>query len=480
MMKHARILLPLLMAGTLAAAPAEAQNHALIMTISNYQGGIPPLTGVKYDGENARAMARKMGVPDSHITQLSDQQLTLAGMRQAFDDLQNRLRPNDQVFIYYSGHGGRQAVAGPENRCAESLITVDGNHFLDAELETKLKSLSGKAEKIVVFLDACHSGGVTTRSVRKPGEPARFTPKSWPGGENCQKPVNVLTRNLGIAAKNPGSGGQNYAYIAAAQANEISLDQPGKGGVASQAWLECLKGAAKDTNGSGGISAEETRQCAQQKIEQTLQNVEGYTPHHISITGNPNAILSFANPASTAATPYNTLLDINNRRDDRRSVVVKPSKPAFQIGKDNVEFLLTSSHSGYVYLLMIGSDGKTFDMLFPNKIDKNNFIQAGEALRLPRSEWEIQAQGPVGKSHLLAIVADAPRDFDKVGLQPAGPFSMVAVNPVSAKDIQLVTGVSSQADSAECKDQTTMRNLAVQKKCSNAFGAAFMTVEEIN
>ena len=82
---------------------------------------------------------------------------------------------------------------------------------------------------------------------------------------------------------------------------------------------------------------------------------------------------------------------------------------------------------------MVGSDGKTFDMIFPNRLDKNNFIQVGQSLKLPRTDWEIVAQGPVGKNQLLAIVADAPREFGSAGLKPAGPFSMIEASPASAR-----------------------------------------------
>ncbi|MEK7190868.1 MAG: caspase family protein, partial [Pseudomonadota bacterium] len=146
--------------------PALAEVHALILTISQYQGGVPPLAGVQQDGKSATAIARKMGVPEKNIVRLSDQQLTLAGMRRAFDDLTNRLQPNDQVFIYYSGHGSRTLVReqGAE-RCAESLVTVDADFLTDTEFEQRLKKLSQKADKVIAFLDACHSGGVTTRAV---------------------------------------------------------------------------------------------------------------------------------------------------------------------------------------------------------------------------------------------------------------------------------------------------------------------------
>jgi Caspase domain/Domain of unknown function (DUF4384) len=474
----------------LAASPVLADTHALIMTIGEYREGVPPLSGVKYDADSARAIAKRMGVKDENLRHYKDGELTYDGMVKAFDELESRVADNDQVFIYYSGHGGRQLVHDPEERCAESLVTVDRRGFVDAELEARLKRLSAKAQKLVVFLDACHSGGVTTRGA---GADALFRPKFYArsGPDACAKPTNVITQQL--QSRSIGRGADNYVYIAAARDSEVSLDQPGKGGVATQAWRDCMT-SARDSDGSGGLSAAEIAACAQERIERTLKNVKGFTPHHVSITGNRDAVLAFSERAAPAAeaapaaaekpaekvTPYATLLDIYNSRDDRRLVTLAASKTAFRVGKDPVEFTLGSTHAGYIYLLMVGSDGKTFDMLFPNQLDANNYLQAGQSLRLPRPAWEIKPGGPAGKNHLLAIVTDAPRDFAKLGMQPAGPFSMVSATAASSKDIQLVSSTSAQAGSRECAEAPVKRSLVVQQRCSSAYGAALTVLEEVD
>jgi hypothetical protein len=488
-------------ASALLSGAAGAETHALIMTIGEYTGDIPPLAGVKHDAASARAIAKRMGVKDANIREYRNGQLTHQGMTRAFDELQQRVADNDQVFIYFSGHGSRQTVKDPDERCAEALVTIDQQGFTDVELEAQLKRLSAKAQKLVVFLDACHSGGVATRAAAPANAPFRgkFAPRS--GADACGKPTNVLTRELRSTTRSVGRGVNNYVYIAAARDNEVSLDQADKGGVATQAWRDCMT-TAKDLDGSGGLSAEEIGVCAQQGIERTLRDTKGYTPHHVSISGNRSAVLSFAagpGPAPAAAAPasppkavaagkpvaaanppaFYTLNDIYSSRDDRRTVTLQSSKNAFRINRDFVEFTLTSSHPGHVYLLMVGSDGKSFDMLFPNQLDGNNYVQPGQALRLPRASWEIKAAGPAGKNHLLALVTDAPRDFGRLGMQPAGPFSMVSANAVSSKDIQLVSGSSPAAETSECAEAPTKRALVVQQRCSNAYGAAMMVLEEV-
>ena len=550
-------------------AHAYAESHALIMTIGEYTDGVPRLEGSKYDVGSARAIANKMGVKDQNIRYFKDEQLTIAGMRKAFDELDARIADNDQVFIYFSGHGGRWRVAEPENRCAVSLVTVDGEGFTDADIQSALNRLATKAQKIVMFADACHSGGLKTRAL--PGKlPAGFTPRFYAkeGPDSCETPVNLITSTLRSQSRSIGKGVNNFVYIAAARENEVSWDMGKGGGAATQAWRDCITGAATDKDGSGGLTAEEIRQCAQEKIERTLKEFEsqGVLPSHVTLAGNANAVLAFATrvspepaqpapsvevvtppsipvatvpsvpiatvpsvpavtvpsvPATAVATvpvaaapgilaalpmvsvtppvtpaapampgapdavrpglpAYHTLLDVYNSRDDRRVVTLTPAKSRFRINQDDVTFTLTSTHAGYIYLLMVGSDGMTFDMIFPNKLDTRNEIEAGQTLQLPRPAWQITAGGPAGKDHLLAIVADAPRDFAALGMQQAGPFSMVAATLVTARDIQLVTATSPQAAATECQEAGTKRTLVLQKRCSTAYGAALLAIEEVN
>jgi hypothetical protein len=497
---------------------AHAEIHALILTISDYQGGIPKLNGVTRDVESARSIARLLGTKDENIIQYHDEQLNLEGMRHAFDELDKRVVEGDKVFIYYSGHGGRQRVMDPNERCAESLVTSDGFGMIDAEMESRLNKLAGRTQKIIAMFDSCHSGGVTTRSIKN----AKFTPKYWSkGGTNtCEKPINVLTRSIKTASRSAGSGAKNYVYIAAANDNEVSLDQTDKGGMATTAWLECMLGNANDLDGSGGVSVEEIQSCAQKKIDLQMQGAEGFSPQHIGVVGNPKLVMMLAGnqsaipPAVVPATPFDqdlrpentalaelelkpelvtpqepaatsgtiadagaTLTDIFNGRDDRRTVEIIPTQNKLKIGSDKFSFSVRSSSAGYLYLLMVGSDGTTFDILFPNKLDGDNFIKSEKLVNFPRPTWELTAQGPIGTDHILAIVADAPRDLSKLAVTNAGPFSEVSASPAGKRGILLVTSSASTLLQAQC-GESKKRNLAVKQVCSDAYGAALADIEE--
>lgn len=502
--------------------PASKQIHALILAAGEYTTpGITPLKGVVHDVQTAKEIAARLGVPESNLTVLQNKDVTLQGIRDSFKALEERIAPGDDVFVYYTGHGARQLIQDPSgDRCGESLVTIDGYAFSDRELSDVLERMSATAKKIIVFFDACHSGGVTTRSAKA----ADLVPKttSLPGqGKSCSIPANIVKRSIAAKSKTAGAGGQNYVYIAAARDDEVAFDNPKSGGIASQAWLACLKGEAKDLDRSGGLSARELVDCAQKKVNEKIGDRPTIKPHNISITGNADLVLSYldstpeqtlvapssaapATPSAPAASsgatsnvppsaapattgsapapvkiaPLSTLNDMYQGRDDRRLVKISAPKTTLKINQDRFDFSVTSREAGYVYILMAGSDGETFDILFPNQIDGDNKIAAGETLRLPRASWRLTAGGPVGKNTILAIVSDGPRDFGSLNVTKAGPFSVVNVNPIAAKDIQLVTLASAVAERTDCQ-QPMKRNLVIARECSNSYGADKLDIEEI-
>lgn len=472
--------------------PASGQIHALIMGAGQYQvQGISQLKGIPQDMKSAAEIADRLGVPPANMTILQDGDLTLEGFRKSFEDLHARVKPGDDVFIYFSGHGGRQSIGdGGGSRCAESFITIDGKAFLDRELQENLEKLSQTATKIIVFADACHSGGAATRSIAAKGE---LVPKnaSLPasGAAACSIPVNVVTRSIQSKSATPGSGGKNFVYIAAAREDEVAFDSAKTGGVATQAWLACLRGEAEDSDRSGALTARELVECAQKRVNKNLARFDGIRPHNITITGNGEMPLSYKisvpEPTAVASAapapnppPAATFNNIFEGRDDKRLVELLASKTTLKINQDRLDFKITSRESGFLYLLMAGSDGKTYDILFPNKLDPDNRIKAGQTVELPRSNWRLLAGGPEGKNTVLAIVSNTPRDFSSLRGQSVGPFSVLEVNPIASKDIQLVSLSSPKAESQGC-GEVAKRNLVIAQECSNSYGAAKIEILEV-
>ena len=120
-------------------------------------------------------------------------------------------------------------------------------------------------------------------------------------------------------------------------------------------------------------------------------------------------------PAEQPMASLATLKDIEAQRNPTRKLDLLPVKKSLKINKDYLDLKIKSSHDGYLYLVLLGSDKKSFYVLYPNKLDGDNRIQAGKIVSLPNQSWQIKAAGPVGTDNILAIVADSPRDLKMLG-----------------------------------------------------------------
>jgi hypothetical protein len=142
-----------------------------------------------------------------------------------------------------------------------------------------------------------------------------------------------------------------------------------------------------------------------------------------------------------------TLKDIEAQRNPIRKVDIKLAKKTLKINQDYLDLQIKSSHDGYLYLVLLGSDMKSFYMLYPNKLDGNNRIQAGKTINLPNQTWQIKAAGPAGVDHILVMVAHSERDLktlEALGADKNSPFVYALNNPSGRSAIiNYLTGKSS-------------------------------------
>ncbi len=106
------------------------------------------------------------------------------------------------------------------------------------------------------------------------------------------------------------------------------------------------------------------------------------------------------------------------------------------VGKDHFEFSVRANVDGYLHVVMLGSDGKSFYLLFPNKIDQDNQIKANTRYNFPRSSWSVKAGGPVGTNRILFVLSQSPRDptvFVSNDASGGGPFAYSVTDHDSRK-----------------------------------------------
>ena len=474
--------------------------HALVIGIGDYANPeIPPLKGIVHDVDSARRMAGAMGVPAANVTVLRDHAATAERIRAEIAALNARVQDGDRVFVYYSGHGTRWYDELLKNDgCTEGLMASDGQVLSNVELGRRLAPLAQRADKMLVFYDACFSGGVagaplSTRSIVVGGE--RITPKFTRAGapELCAQPSNFRTRSLAStlhqsqARSGAASVAQNVVHVAASRPDEASFDSSTQGGFATTSWRDCLLGEARDLDGSGAITAEEVTRCAQAKIDRALAGQPGISGQQMTVAGNPafvpawmgetfGAIAAAAVTAATAAprpaAPAQVLAEVHGQRDGSRRVVATVRKPLLKMGSDTLEVDVTPARDGYLYVALAGSDGQSLYLLYPNSLASDNRVQAGRRVSLPgaASGWEIVAAGPPGTETLLVMVADAPRDLAGLKQEAAGPFMKTLLDGQGRARLQQVLGNGTPA--AGCGRPGA-------PSCSDAFGAALLQVETV-
>ncbi len=488
-------------------AQAVEGRHALIIGISHYASnvGADTLEGVPYDMKSARQMATAMGVDDKAIIELRDEQATKRNIEAQLAKLSRRVQQGDRVFVYFSGHGTRMATGGG---CEEGLLSFDGDMINEQEFAKYTGPMSQRAEKMITMVDSCFSGGVlaTTRALSSPAMRPKFISKANQDACSTQGSNNLVTRSLLSELGRFGIKSENFVQIAAAKRDEVSWDEPGRGGMATQAISRCLLGEASDLNRSGAVSLDEVRACAQKIMDQRMapSRSRGLLPSTIQVSGNRNLVVTPSAPPAapvvvqaptpapapvvvqappaaapmlstplTPATPASaqaavepvklpspaptvvavapvtapisapvsapapapvatpvptpalnaappaapepmgslaTLQELFQQRDSRRELLVSIPSPNLRIGQDKLALSVKSPVAGYVYVVMLGSDEKSFYLLFPNKVDGDNRIKANQTLQLPRPSWDVTAGGPPGTNRMLVVVSQSPRD----------------------------------------------------------------------
>lgn len=469
---------------------AAASRHALIIGIGQYSNAaISSLAGVQHDMDSARRMAQSMGIPPQNMHFVRDAAATVDEMTAQIKALDQRLQPGDRVFVYYSGHGTRwHEPDAPEGVCTEGLVATDGQVLSNKMISQLLAPVAAKADKMMVFYDACFSGGVAgkpflTRSLKLGA--ANLTPKvvSKGSADACFQPSNFRTRSLSTALQQQGSVPQNVVHIAASRPDEVSFDNSKEGGLATTAWRDCLLGEAQDLDGSGAITVDEITRCAQTRLDSNLANVSGVLGQHMTLGGNQQFVPAWIKAAFTApATPTPVaakplapgalLGEIHAQRDGRRQLTVVPDKNALSIGKDALQLHITPDRDGYLYLAMAGSDGESLYLLYPNQLDGDNRVQAGKTIDLPRASWRITAGGPAGDNTLLVLLSDTPRDTAALKGDSAGPFMHTLLDGEGRSLLQQTLG------RGKCVPDSARRNLQVGRGCSDSFAAALLTIRE--
>jgi len=456
-----------------APSPARAGSHALLVAIADYPRP-RTLPAVLQDMSHAREMARRLGVPAERIQPVFNGEVTQQRLLAELDALAGRVSRDDQVFIYFSGHGARRGDPERIEQCREYLVTLGSgrDQLLDERLfKDKVQKIAERSAQVLVMLDACHSGGLTlNRSLG--GADEAVTVKALPPADACK-----VIRNRSLSGELRGAR-NNITVLAAAQADEVAwtTKSVNGGSYATLGWLGCLRdGRAADSDGSGAISARELTACAQQRVDALARDERQKSQHrqHLVLEGENAQVLALlapqpqirpqspAPPAPVPATavkpppapvtapatvsapppapaspasPAAALHELHASRDPNWAVSLTSDKARYRIKQEPIVLRVSSERDGYLYLLQHTEENRDVCLLFPNTLDQKNRLTAGVVgLTLGNGPgWFIVPEGMRGggggRDTFTAVVTSRPLNLAGLALLREGELQCSAAS----------------------------------------------------
>lgn len=147
-----------------------SNNWAVVIGISKYKfSGKHGLTNLIFSDDDAKAFARSLrnlGWNESHIKLLVNKDATQRNIMIALESWLTKAGPNDQVVLYWSGHG----FPDPEDpekvyfACYDTDISIPVTGYRMDRVNAALEET--KSKNVILFADTCHAGKLITRGER--------------------------------------------------------------------------------------------------------------------------------------------------------------------------------------------------------------------------------------------------------------------------------------------------------------------------
>jgi len=223
----------------------------VVIGISRYQH----IEGLRYADKDALGiyeyLTKDNGIPESHITYLSNEEATLQRIKDVLGvEIKGKVKEKDTVVIYFAGHGAsepdRESLDG--DGLEKYFLTHDSDPrrlYSTALPMQEVARMLGRidAERIVLIQDTCYSGAS--------------------GGRTIQ--TASIRATLSDAYLNRITKGKGRVIITASKANEVSMEKESLGhGVFTYYLLEALRYG--DTDSDGFITTGEAFRYVSEKV----------------------------------------------------------------------------------------------------------------------------------------------------------------------------------------------------------------------
>lgn len=240
------------------------QRWAVIVGISEYAN--PNVTGLKFADRDADALASFLQKPEGggfdqdHVRLLLNKDATLENLREALINFLSHAIDKDLVIIYFAGHG----LPDPARPSNLYLLTYDTDPSILGTSAFPMWQIQDvlaryiSAKRIVVFSDACHSGGMS---------------------------VGFATRGMGLTESNPinqyladlARSKEGIVVFTASAAGEVSQELPELNhGVFTYYLLKGMQGDA-DLDNDYTVTINELMQYVEEQVKRKTKGAQNPT-----------------------------------------------------------------------------------------------------------------------------------------------------------------------------------------------------------
>jgi hypothetical protein len=270
------------------------RKHALVVGINEYENHPQGISNLRFAVRDARAIYDALVDPQRGGFRREDAEIlcddceekpTSTAIGKAISKLVARAEEGDLVVIFFSGHGleeGGRAYLLPRN------ADLDALDYTALERDTFIRQVDRmRAKKIVVVLDACHSGGVTR------------------GGKSAGKDAALTGQYYEQFAK-----AQGRAFIASCSGGELSWeDENAQQGVFTGALVRGLSGRADKGPEDGLVSLIELQRYVESEVTDWARR--------LGKSQRPQATLESSFGDIPLAFNQAYLMDLSERREAR-------------------------------------------------------------------------------------------------------------------------------------------------------------------
>jgi caspase domain-containing protein len=244
-----RLILPVRRREAAVSSQFRGRKYAVVIGVSKYRFPGDGLNNLDYADADARSIRDFLQKPQggnfsaSDILYLENDQATILSVRSALQRFLPRAGPEDLIFLFIAGHGSPDPYA-PGNLyflMHDTKIADMPNTGLPMSELQQLLDNSVRAQRVVMFIDTCHSAGISGKELVT-------------GRQLVQTENNIFNLYAANLFRETGR-----AVLTSSDVNEISRESNkwgGGHGIFTWALLEGLGGAA-DTNTDHFITAGE-------------------------------------------------------------------------------------------------------------------------------------------------------------------------------------------------------------------------------